>query len=84
MNVTAAEGFSPRCARRRATGTEPHSQIGNARPASAAAGSCRGLGRRPSFSSVPIGTKTSTSDAASAPSITKGSAWTSSEPKMTR
>ena len=84
MNVTAAEGIRPRCISRRATGTEPHSQIGNASPASAAAGSCSGRGRSPSFSNTPIGTNTSTSAAASAPSSTNGSAWISSEPKITK
>ena len=84
MKVIAADGVSPRSISRRATGTEPHSQIGNSIPASAAAGSCKGRESRPSRSSAATGTKISTSAAASAPITTNGSAWTSNDPKMTR
>ena len=82
MKVTAAEGSRPFVASRRATGTDPHSQIGIATPASAAAGSWRGLGSSASRSSVPIGTNTSMVAEASAPISTNGSAWISNEPRM--
>ena len=84
MNVIPADGMSPFWIKRRAIGTEPHSQIGNAIPASPAAGSCNGLGRFASFSSAPTGTKTSITAAASAPMSTNGSACTSNEPKITK
>ena len=52
MKVIAADGVSPRSISRRATGTEPHSQIGNSIPASAAAGKPQGPGSRLSRSSA--------------------------------
>jgi len=74
MNVIAADGVSPRAASRRATGTEPHSQMGKATPAMAAAGSWSALGSPASRSRAVTGTKTSIAAEARAPSNTNGMA----------
>src|SRR5205085_1524753 len=84
MNVTAADGIRPFAASRRATGTEPHSHTGNAMPATPAAGSCKGFGRRVSRSNALDGTKTSIAAEASAPIRTKGTASINSEEKTRR
>ena len=56
MKVTAAAGCSPRSSSRRATGTDPHSHTGNARPAAAAPGTWSAAGRRPRRANARSGT----------------------------
>ena len=84
MNVIAADGARPLLASRRATGTEPHSHTGNAIPASAAAGSCSGRGKRARCANVDVGTKTSIAADTNAPNRMNGVASTSSDPKTIR
>src|SRR5512145_3414030 len=80
MNVIAALGASPFAASRRATGTEPHSQTGNATPAAAAAGSCRLRGSDAMRANADAGTSTSIAADTVAPSRMNGIASTSRDP----
>ena len=84
MNVIAAPGARPFEARRRATGTDPHSQTGNAMPAAAAAGSCIARGSLPILAKAVEGTNTSIAAETAAPSRMNGIASTSSEPNTIR
>jgi Predicted permease len=83
MSTIPADGCSPRRISRRATGTEPHSQTGIAKPAAAAAGTCTGAGSRFSRAKDRPGTQTAMAAAAVAPSRMNGSASTTIDVKMT-
>src|ERR671923_59433 len=83
MNAIPACGLRPRRMRRRATGTEPHSQTGMAKPAAAAAGTWSGRGSRPRRANACAGTNTAIRAEATAPIRMKGSASTTIETKTT-
>lgn len=82
MKAMPAPGWIPRRINRLATGTEPHSQTGNAKPAITAAGSWSAEGSlviRPSALSE---TNTSIAAETNAPRRTNGSASTTIAVKM--
>jgi hypothetical protein len=83
MNAIPAWGLRPRRMSRRATGTEPHSQTGMAKPAAAAAGTWSGRGSRPMRENACAGTNTAIRAEATAPSRMKGSASTTIETNTT-
>jgi hypothetical protein len=83
MQAIPACGLMPRRISRRATGTEPHSHTGMAKPAAAAAGTWSGCGRRPMLAKARAGTNTAIRAEATAPIRMKGSASTTIEMKTT-
>src|SRR4051794_196217 len=83
MNAIPAEGWTPRRIRRRATGTEPHSHTGIAKPASAAAGTCTGVGSWARRAKARAGTNTAIAAEAAAPIRMNGRASTTIDVKIT-
>ena len=84
MKAIPAPGSAPRAIRRRATGTEPHSQTGKAKPPSAAPGICSANGSREIQPSEPCGRKTAIAAEARAPTKMNGSASITIDVKISR
>lgn len=83
MKASPAAGCMPLAISLRATGTEPHSHTGKAKPPIAAVGSCKPIGKRPIAAKALSGTNTSIAALTVAPSRTKGKASITIDAKMT-